>query len=90
MDWKPRNDEAKIEFQKAAMRREEENQRENFGTRDKAVKQTPENVSVRDEEAARCTKRDQDEGDQEASEKIQSRSPGEMQFDTRKDVGNVS
>ena len=72
--WKPRNDEAKIEVQNAAMRREEEKQEENLGTirkeirvaaaktahstknkRDKAVKQTPENVRVRDEEAARCT-----------------------------------
>ena len=35
-------------------------------------------------------KSDQDEGAQENSEKSQSRSPGEMQFDTRKDLGNVS
>ena len=74
--WKPKNDEAKIEFQKAAMRREEEKQEENLGTirkeirvaaaktahstknkRDKAVKQTPENVRVRDKEAARCAQK---------------------------------
>ena len=74
--WKPKNDEAKIEFQKAAIRREEEKQEENLGKirkeirvaaaktahhtknkRDKAVKQTLENVRVRDEEAARCAQK---------------------------------
>ena len=79
------NDEAKIELQKAVMRRKDENQEENLETiqrsieeaagkvaysakndRDKALKQTPENVTkkkkgknnvrILEEAAARCTK----------------------------------
>ena len=73
--WRPKNDEAKIEFQKTVMGKEDDKQEENLGTLQKDieenagkvahgtkklkrnfVKRTPENVRIREEAAARCTK----------------------------------
>ena len=92
-----KNDEAKIEFWKAAMNEQGEGQEGNLETkqnlveetagevahttnfdRDKAVKQTPKNVRIREEAAAMCTKVMKRKGAQKRSEEGQSRSSGKV------------
>ena len=51
--------------------------------RDKAAKETPENVRMREGAAARCTKVIKRRSLNKQASESQTRSPGKMQFDAR-------
>ena len=98
-----KNDEAKIDFQKTVMGKEDDEQGENLGTLQKDiedaagkvahstkkrkrnfVKRTPENVRIRAEAAARCTKVIKRRALKKQARKARAETLGEMLLDTKK------